>query len=82
MRTTLTIEDDLAESIEQLRAAEKTSYRETINRLLRAGLMSVKSPPATRRYRGPTFDMGLHPGIDPNRMNQLVDELDAEEFHG
>jgi hypothetical protein len=82
MRTTLTIEDDLAESIEQLRAAEKTSYRETINRLLRAGLMAVKSPPTTRRYRGPTFDMGLHPGIDPNRMNQLVDELDAEEFNG
>ena len=80
MRTTLTIENDLAESIERLRVAEHLSLREAINLLLRAGLQSVQSPPSAVPYTGPSFDMGLQPGIDPNRLNQLADELDVEEF--
>ena len=81
MRSTLTIDDDLAESIERLRQAENLSFREAINRLLRAGLRLEKTPPAARPYQGRTFRMGLQPGIDPNRLNQLADELEAEE-HG
>lgn len=82
MRTTLTIEDEVAQSIERLRTRERMSFREAVNRLLKAGLQAVESKPASRSYRSRTFDMGLQPGIDPNRLNQLADELEAEEFRG
>ena len=82
MRTTLTIEDEIAHSIERLRARERMSFREAVNRLLKAGLLAIESKPASRPYQGRTFDMGLEPGIDPNRLNQLADELEAEEFRG
>ena len=37
------------------------------------------------RYKKPkfkveTFALEFKPGIDPNRLNQLVDELEAEEY--
>ena len=82
MRTTLSIEDELAESIERLRAREKLSLREAVNRLLRAGLQAVETKSAAKPYRAQTFNMGVSPGIDPSRFNQLLDELDVEDFKG
>ena len=80
MRTTLSIDDDLAESVEKLRARENLSLREAIDQLLRAGLRSIADSPGARPFTGPVFDSGLQPGIDPHRMNQLADELQVEEF--
>jgi hypothetical protein len=36
----------------------------------------VKPPP----FKITAFAMGLRPGIDPDKMNQLLDELEVEEF--
>jgi hypothetical protein len=80
MRTTLSLDDDLAQSIENLRSREKLSLREAINELLRAGLQAVEKSPSSRPYCGPVFSSALKPGIDPNRMNQLADELEIGEF--
>lgn len=79
MRTTLTIDDDLAAAIEQLREERNLGLRAAIDQLLRAGLESVKRTPKPTPYQTPVFEGGLMPGIDPNRMNQLVDELEVEE---
>jgi hypothetical protein len=80
MRTTLSIDDDLAQSVEDLRARKNLSLRQAIDQLLRAGLQAIKKAPGTCSYTGPVFDSDLQPGIDPNRMNQLADELEIEEF--
>lgn len=80
MRTTLTIDDDLAKSVEKLRDRKNLSLREAINLLLRAGLKSAETSTSARPYTGPVFDSALQPGIDPNRMNQLADELEIDEF--
>jgi hypothetical protein len=82
MRTTMTIDDDLADSIERLRDRENLSFRAAVEQLLRAGLRATESKPKSRPYCGKTFNMGLQQGIDPNRFNQLVDELDVEEYKG
>lgn len=78
MRTTLSIDDDLAQSIEAHRSRKNMSLREAINQLLRLGLQTAKEAPKPRPYAGPVFDSELMPGIDPRRMNQLVDELEVE----
>lgn len=80
MRTTLTLDDDVADSIERLRERENLSFRAAVDRLLRAGLQVSQSKSTSRPYCGKTYHMGLQPGIDPNRFNQLVDELEVEEF--
>jgi len=81
MRTTLTIADDVSEAVERLRRRENLSLREAIDRLLRAGIERVSAPPPADRYVGPVFESRLEEGIDPNRLNQLVDQLEADEFH-
>jgi hypothetical protein len=42
MRTTITLEDDVAAAIEQLRRTEGRSLRDVLNELLRAGLARTR----------------------------------------
>ena len=79
MRTTLTIEDDLAESIQRIRQKSGLSLKQVITNLLRQGLMHRSSNVEQKRFIGPTFKMGLLNGIDPTHLNRLNDELDIEE---
>jgi hypothetical protein len=78
MRTTLTIEPEVARRIEsEIRRTRKT-LKAVINDALKVGLgISVKeeSPPP---FIVKAWDMGLRPGIDPNKLNQLADELETE----
>ena len=79
MRTTLTLDPDVAERLNgEIRRTGK-SLKHIVNDAIRIGLGL-----ATKRPRGPRFKVephafGLRPGIDPDRLNQLVDELEVEE---
>ena len=74
----MSIDDDIARAIESLRQRKNLTLRQAINQLLRTGLRALEMKPASRPYQGPVFDSDLRPGIDPNRLNQLADELEME----
>ena len=78
MRTTLTIDDDLAAQLEELRRREGLSLRAAVNELLREGIRQRMQPPRAKSYQMETRRLGLKAGIDPTKLNQLVDELEAE----
>jgi hypothetical protein len=80
MRTTITIDDRLAERIEELRRSRGLSRKKIINSLLRDGLASQSEPPQPKEFRTTTHRLGLRPGFDPAKLNQLADELETEEF--
>ncbi|MDE0064064.1 MAG: hypothetical protein OXP09_14415 [Gammaproteobacteria bacterium] len=82
MRTTLTIQDDLAAQIEALRKREGLSFKAALNHLLRLGVQAKSAPPKPRKYRTPTRKLGLRPGIDPTRLNALLDDLETGDFAG
>jgi hypothetical protein len=79
MRTTLTLDDNLAKAVEKFQKKKNMSLKECVNHLLQAGLQAVEKTSSQSPYEGPVFDSELQPGIDPNRMNQLADELECEE---
>ena len=79
MRTTLTIDEDVAARIEELRRREGLPLKRVINSLLRDGLRSHQRPPAARKYSSKPRKLRLRPGYDPEKLNQVVDELEAEE---
>ena len=59
MRTTLTLDDDVAAALERLRKARRGSFRELVNRALREGLRSLSAPPRKRtRFRTRAVDLG------------------------
>jgi hypothetical protein len=48
MRTTLTIDDDVAATLERLRRSRKLSLKQLINEALRRGLDNMGKPPKRR----------------------------------
>lgn len=73
MRTTVSIEPDLARLIEQHMAEQGKGFKQVLNETLRRGFEAgVRETPA--RYEVPTFDSPVMPGVDLAKVNQLLDE--------
>jgi hypothetical protein len=79
MRTTLTIDDEIADRLRQEMALGKRPLKAIVNEALRRGLglESVKKP---KPYRVKPHASPFLPGVDAGRLNQLVDDLEAEAF--
>ena len=58
MRTTLSLDDDVAARIEQLRRALDKPLRELVNEALRRGLVGIDEPPSPTQYRTRPVDLG------------------------
>ena len=81
MRTTLTLDDDLAAALrEQARRADQP-FKQVVNDTLRRGLSPVLAE-AEPDYEVRPHDSGFRPGVDPLRLNQLNDSLEAGDFAG
>ena len=78
MRTTLTIDDDIAVQIDERRRREGHSLKRIVNMLLREGLQSDRQAPRAKKYRTKTHKLRMRPGFDVARLNQLVDELETD----
>ena len=81
MRTTLTLEPELAQKLRDLAHKRGTSFKQVLNDAIRRGL-SAQLPAAGvepftfEPHRGGAFQ----PGIDPTKLNQLFDQIEVEGF--
>jgi hypothetical protein len=80
MRTTLTLEPDVAQKLKRRMAEKKISLKAAVNEALRAGLKKGAATKPARFKVEPHAGGGFQPGIDPDRLNQLLDEMYVEEF--
>ncbi len=72
MRTTLTLDDDVAVRLERARAHARISLKEAVNRLLRAGLDKMEAPSPPREvYRIRPVSTGA-PLVDLTRIGELA----------
>ena len=80
MRTTLTLDDDVAAALARRRAERGTGLRQEVNELLRAGLAAAGRPPTDsgKPYELPTFDPGRAVLVDHRALRDLLDEEDVE----
>lgn len=59
MRTTLTLEEDVAIKLQDLQQTRKTPFKEIVNEVLRLGLQQVESPgPRRKRFKTRTVSLG------------------------
>lgn len=78
MRTTVTIDDDIAHQIRRLMRERGAGFKAVVNDLLRRGLRATEAP---EPYETPTFAMGVRPGIDLDRALALAAAMeDAEQL--
>jgi len=81
MRTTLTIDDELAEALKEAAYRSKKSFKEVINETLRVGLATKKSPRNAKHYKvKPASLGGVLPGIDLDKALRLADAMEDEEI--
>ena len=79
MRTTLTIDDDVAAELERLRRDRNSGLKDLINDALRRGLRDMTAPPKRKKpFRTRSFDVGgvLVKNIDNN--GELLAEIEGE----
>lgn len=79
MRTTLTLDRDVAEALQKQMKRTGQGLKATINDAIRIGLRLGGRPPRRQRFEVQPHAFGVRPGIDLDRINQLVDELDAQD---
>ena len=79
MRTTLTIDDDIAALVEQERRRTGDSFKGTVNRLLRHGLINAKEKAATKPFEITPFPLGVGEMLDRHNgcVSALIDELEG-----
>ncbi len=79
MRTTLTLDPDVAKRLESEMARSGEGMKAVVNRALRLGLGMTDKPATPEPFTVEPHQFGFRPGTDLDRLNQLVDELEAEE---
>jgi hypothetical protein len=80
MRTTLTLDDDVAVNIERLRRDRDASLRDIVNEALRLGVREMQSPAKTRKpFRTKTFGMGA-PRISIDNVAEALAYAEGENF--
>ncbi len=79
MRTTLTIDDDVAAALERERRQTHESLKQTVNRVLRAGLAAPKKA-NRKRFVVTPIRLELPPGLSFDNVEDLIEQLEGP-FH-
>ena len=83
MRTTVTLEPDVAERLREFAHRSRTSFNAALNTVLRRGLAAqVPEARRGRRFVVEPHDGAFRPGLDRGRLNQLSDQLETDAFVG
>jgi hypothetical protein len=76
MRTTLTLDPDVARLLEDAVHRERRPMKQVVNDALRRAL--GPSPTAAQPYQVVPHESSLRPGLDRAGFNRLADELEDE----
>ena len=80
MRTTLTLEPDVARRLKARMRTEGLTLKDVVNRGLRVGLVAEERNPPRKRFVVKPHHGGVVPGIDVDKINQVLDEMEVEEL--
>lgn len=79
MRTTLTLDPDIAARAREGAARLNKPFKEIINAALRVGLDGILAPPAAKPYRTKAHPMGLRPGFNYDNVSELLAVAEGED---
>ena len=77
MRTTLTLDDDVAAKLNDLCRRTGESFKAALNRVLRDGLNVPKSQKPQKPFRVRARALGLRKGVRIDNIGELLESLDG-----
>ena len=81
IRTTVTLDDDVAARVKRESQSRGASFRDTLNDLLRVALLGGEHKPRRRTLRIEPTHMGHKPGLNYDNIEALL-EYGEGELHG
>jgi hypothetical protein len=78
MRTTVTLDPDVAAKLRQVASERGVSFKSALNDAVRAGLGGEAR--SARRYRMPVRRMGVRRGVDLDKALRLAGDLEDAEI--
>jgi hypothetical protein len=79
MRTTLTLDPDVAAKAKQGAARLHKPFKEVINAALRVGLDEILAPPVAKPYRTKPRPLGLRRGFSYDNISELIAASEGED---
>lgn len=76
MRTTLSLDDDVARLLEKESRRSGASFKQMVNHFLRLGLMAAKRP-SRKPFVVTPRKLGLTPGLNYDNVEQLLENLEG-----
>lgn len=77
MRTTLTLDDDVAAKLKAAARRSGRAFKDVVNETLRRGLVTVR-PAARQPFRVRTRSLGgLRPGLDIDNIGELLEQVEG-----
>ena len=76
MRTTLTLDDDIAHLLNQEIRRSGKSFKEAVNHYLRLGLTASKQP-VRKKFVVKPRAMGLPPGLSYDNIGELLEAIEG-----
>ena len=81
MRTTITLDPDVAVKARKGAAALGQPFKVVINRALRIGLDEVLKPKRGRKYVTKSRPLGLRTGLSYDNIGELLAHAEGEGYH-
>ena len=78
MRTTLTLDDDVARLLNKEVRRSQTSFKQAVNHFLRLGLMASKQP-SRKPFVVKPWNLGPPPGLSFDNVEELLEALEGPE---
>jgi predicted transcriptional regulator len=79
MRTTLTLDEDVAQRTKKLALKLKKPFKVVLNEALRKGLDQVEKPQKQIEYRTIPHEMGLREGLNIDNIQELIAQVEGED---
>lgn len=79
MRTTLTLDDDVAALLQQEMQRSGTPFKAAVNHFLRLGLRQAAMPPGEPFVVEP-FSLRIPPDLQFDCIGELLEQLEGPEF--
>jgi len=76
MRTTLSLDEDVASQLEAWRAKQNLTFKQAVNSALRRGLNELSRPKAPKPFRTKPIDMGQCRLANLDNIWEVLDEVE------
>ena len=78
MRTTLTLDDDVATKLKAESRRAGRSFRDVVNETLRSGLAQRRASAPRQNFKVTTRDLGdLRPGLSLDNVAELIEQVEG-----